>query len=184
MNQTNESKRVLFHNIKDGEAFMVGAMEFIKFPATDIGTPVVAKNIVFRSEFGPNNNLAESDVLKKMKAEIFPKIAEVVGEENLCTFKTDLTTWDGLKPYEDLESKISLPTMDFYREHVKIFGRHKVDDWWWLATPDTAQPNGSPTWILCVAPSGGLYLDGYYYVDIGVRPFLIFESSIFGSSEE
>ena len=183
MNQTNESKRVLFHNVKDGEAFMVGEVEFIKFPATDIGTPVVAKNIVFRSKFGPNNNLGESDVLKKMKAEILPKIAAVVGEENLCTFKTDLTTWDGLKPYEELESKISLPTMDFYREHVKIFDQHKVDRWWWLATPDSAQPHDDHDWTLCVAPSGFIR-SGIYFYDNGVRPFLIFESSIFGSSEE
>lgn len=182
MNQTNESKRVLFPNVKDGEAFMVGEVEFIKFPATDIGTPVVAKNIVFRSGFGPSNNLAESDVLKKMKAEILPKIAEVVGEENLCTFKTDLTTWDGLKPYEDLESKISLPTMDFYREHVKIFDQHKVDNWWWLATPESAQPHDNPYWTLCVAPSGFVNCDVFSH-EHGVRPFLIFESSIFGSSE-
>lgn len=183
MNQTNESKRVLFPGVKDGETFMVGAMEFIKFPATDIGTPVVAKNIVFRSEFGPNNNLAESDVLKKMKAEIFPKIAEVVGEENLCTFKTDLTTLDGLKPYEELESKISLPTIDFYHEHVKIFDQHKVDSWWWLATPDSAQPHDDPDWVLCVAPSGSIFY-GNYNLGYGVRPFLVFESSIFGSYEE
>ncbi len=183
MNQTNESKRIIFPNVKDGETFMVGDMEFIKFPATDIGTPVVAKNIAFRSEFGPNNNLVESYVLEKMKTQILPKIVEVVGEENLCTFKTDLTAWDGLKPYEDLESKISLPTMDFYREHVKIFDQHKVDSWWWLATPDSAQPHDDPVWTLCVAPSGGLCF-GNCGSGIGVRPFLIFESSIFGSSEE
>lgn len=183
MNQTNDSKRVLFHGVKDGETFQVGEFEFIKFPATAAGTPVVAKNIVFRSEFGPNNNLDESYVLQKMKAEILPKIVEAVGEENLCTFKTDLTTWDGLKPYEDLESKISLPTMDFYREHVKIFDQHKVDSWWWLATPESAQPHNDPDWILCVAPSGFIYFDGCNF-GFGVRPFLIFESSIFGSSEE
>ena len=183
MNQTNDSKKVIFPGIKDGETFQVGEFEFIKFPATVAGTPVVAKNIAFRSEFGPSNNLAESDVLKKMEAEILPKIAEVVGEENLCTFKTDLTTWDGLKPYEDLESKISLPTMDFYREHVKIFDQHKVDRWWWLATPDSAQPHDDSDWTLCVAPSGYFNYD-YYGRGNGVRPFLIFESSIFGSSEE
>lgn len=182
MNQTNESKRVLFPGVKDGETFKVGAVEFIKFPATAVGTPVVAKNIAFRSEFGPSNNLAESYVLKEMKERFLPGILGVVGEENVLAFKTDLTAWDGLSPYEDLESKISLPTMDFYRENVKIFDRHKADGWWWLATPDSAKPHDDPDWVLCVAPSGRL--DFYYYFDYGVRPFLIFESSIFGSSEE
>ena len=183
MNQTNEANRIFFPGVKDGDTFMAGDMEFIKFPDTAAGTPVVAKNIAFRYAFGDNNNLTESKILEKMRAEILPKIVEAVGDENICTFKTDLTAWDGLKPYEDLESKISLPTMDFYREHVKIFDQHKVDFWWWLATPDSAKPHDDPDWILCVAPSGNLSFD-IYYGDGGVRPFLIFKSSIFESSEE
>ena len=183
MNQTNETKRILFHGVKDGDAFMVGDMEFIKFPDTAAGTPVVSKNIAFRSAFGNNNNLAESKILEKMRTEILPKITEAVGDENVCTFKTDLTAWDGLKPYEDLESQISLPTMDFYRENVKIFDKHKVDGWWWLATPDSAKPHDDPVWTLCVAPAGGLHYDDSIG-GRGVRPFLIFKSSIFESSEE
>ena len=184
MNQTNDSKRIIFPNVKDGETFMVGDMEFIKFPATDIGTPVVANNIAFRSEFGPNNNLAESYVLEKMKAQILPKIAEVVGEENLCTIKTDLTTMDGLNPYADLESLISLPTFDFYRANVKIFDQYKVNKWWWLATPESAQPHDAPEWVVCVAPSGCVISYLYNYDGFGVRPFLLFESSIFESPED
>lgn len=183
MNQTCDNNGILFPEAADGEVFQLGGMEFIKFPATEQGTPVVAKNIAFRSRFGENNDLRESAVLKRMQEEILPKIVAAVGEENVLTFQTDLTAWDGLKPYEALESKISLSTMDFYREHVEIFDRHKADDWWWLATPDTAQPHGSPEWILCVAPSGDLSLDVYYSDDDGVRPFCILNSAIFGSSE-
>ena len=182
MNQTNETTRVLFPNVNDGDTFVVAGMEFIKFPATAAGTPVVAKNIAFRSAFGNNNHLAESRVLERMKEEVLHKIVEAVGEENVLTFNTDLTTLDGLTPYEDLESKISLPTLDFYRENVKIFDRHKVDRWWWLATPESAAPHDDPTWIVCVSPSGVIINDGYDYGS-GVRPFLLFESSIFGSSE-
>ena len=180
MNQTNENKRVLFPSVKDGETFMVGEMEFIKFHATAAGTPVVAKNILFRSAFGENNNLTESKVLKKLKEHILPEIINAVGADNVLTFKTDLTTWDGLKAYEDLESKISLPTMDFYRENVKIFDLHKVRSWWWLATPDSAQPHDDPDWTLCVSPSGRLG-DSDYDGGVGVRPFCILKSNIFVS---
>lgn len=179
-----ENKKVYIPGIKDGVTFTVGGIEFIKFPATAAGTPVVAKNIAFRSEFGDNNNLTESRVLERMKAEVLPKIVEAVGEENVLTIKTDLTTLDGLTPYEDLESKISLPTLDFYRKNVKIFDQHKVDRWWWLATPESALPHDDPAWILCVSPSGRINNINYYFNDNGVRPFLLFESSIFGSSEE
>ena len=184
MKQTNESQRVLFPNVKDGETFTIGGMEFIKFPANAAGVPVVAKNVLFCAAFGESNNLTESDVLKELKERVLPEIINEVGEENVLAFKTDLTTWDGLKPYGDLESKISLVTMDFYRENVGIFDQYKTDAWWWLATPDSAQPHSDPYWVLCVSPSGRLNDNSCGSDDIGVRPFLIFEPSIFGSSEE
>lgn len=183
MKQTNESKQVLFPGVKDGDTFEVGGMEFIKFPANAAGTPVVAKDILFRSVFGENNNLTESNVLKELQEKVLPAIINELGEDNVLTFKTDLTTWDGLKPYEDLESKISLVTMDFYRENVKIFDQHKVKSWWWLATPDSALPHDDPYWTLCVSPSGRINCINFNFDD-GVRPFLIFESSIFGSYEK
>ena len=165
---------------QDGKTFTVAGIEFIKFPGKDGKTPVVARDSLFRSEFGRNNDLRSSTVLKKLVADVLPKIIEAIGEENVCTFQTDLTTLDGLKPYGAMESKISLPTLDFYRENAEIFGKYKLELWWWLATPESAAPNGNDHWILCVAPSGRL--DGGGYInDLGVRPFLIFNSSIFES---
>ena len=170
--------------VKDGETFKVNGIEFIKFPDENGMTPVVAKDILFRSEFGENNDLRSSKVMKRLKEEILPKICVVIGEENVCTFPTDLTAWDGLKPYGVMEEKISLPTMDFYRENVEIFDKYPVSNWWWLATPDTAQPHGAPIWILCVSPSGDINRGGYDGNDLGVRPVLYFKSSIFESFEE
>lgn len=179
-----ESKKVCIPGVKDGETFKVGGIEFIKFPDVDGVTPAVAKDILFTSRFGNNNNLKESDVLKRMEEEVLPKVIEAVGKENLCPIKTDLTTLDGLTPYGEMESLISLPTFDFYRANVGIFDQHKVKNWWWLATPESAAPHDDPDYVVCVAPSG--YFSGNYYDDgiIGVRPFLIFVSSIFGSCEE
>lgn len=169
--------------VTDGETFKIGDMEFIKFPSANGMTPAVMKDIAFVSRFGDNNDLSKSAILARMKEEILPKIIEVVGEENLCSIKTDLTTLDGLKPYGEMVSLISLPTLDFYRANVHIFDKHKVDRWWWLATPDSARPHDEPDWILCVAPSGDIYY-GLYNYGHGVRPFLIFKSSIFESSED
>ena len=179
---TTENKKAIFPAVKDGETFKIGKYEFIKFPDVDGKTPVVMKGIAFQSVFGDNNDLRVSNVLKRMQEEILPNIIEVVGAENVLTFKTDLTTLDGLKPYEDLESRISLPTFDFYRANVEIFDKHNPGAWWWLATPESAQPHYSPTWVLRVSPSGFINYDRYGG-DYGVRPFLIFNSSIFESSE-
>ena len=161
----------------------LAGMEFIKFPSADGKTPVVMRDIAFCSRFGDNNDLRSSDVLKKMQEGILPKIIAAVGEENVLTIQTDLTALDGLKPYGVMESKISLPTLDFYRQNVEIFDKYKVDEWWWLATPESAPPHSAPKWIVCVAPSGCINYDHYRINVLGVRPFLIFNSSIFESSE-
>ncbi len=178
---TIETKKA--HLPKDGKTFTIAGMEFIKFPSVDVQTPVVMKDIAFHSRFGDNNDLRSSDVQRRMEEEILPKIIAVVGKENLCTIHTDMTTLDGLKPYGTMESLISLPTLDFYRANAEIFGKYKPSTWWWLATPESAQPNSNPDWILCVAPSGFIGIDLCNNV-LGVRPFCIFNSSIFESSEE
>ncbi len=177
------SKTINFPNVKAGETFEVAGMEFIKFPEVDGMVPVVMKDIAFRSSFGDNNDLRSSDVLKKMEKEILPKIIAAIGEENLCTIHTDLTTLCGLKTYGVMESKISLPTLDFYRANAEIFDKYPASGWWWLATPESCKPHDDPYWTLCVSPSGYIRYDICNY-DIGVRPFLFFKSSIFESSED
>lgn len=171
--------------VADGEIFSVGDIKFIKFPEVNGTVPAVAKNIVFRSRFGNDNDLRRSDVLKKLESKFLSKIIDAVGEENLCLIKTDLTCLDGLNPYGEMESLVSLPTLDFYRTNAEIFDKHRAEDWWWLATPDSALPHSSPNWFLCVAPSGCVFSRGCCRFDgFGVRPFLSFNSSIFESSTE
>lgn len=176
-------KKTELSSIEVGKTFKIGEIEFIKFSDIDGITIAVSKDIVFRSGFGNNNNLAESDVLEKLNKEILPELIKEVGEENILEFETDLTTLDGLKPYEPLKSKISIPSFDFYRANVEMFDKYKVDSWWWLATPDTAKPHYNPSWRLCVSPDGDINLSNYYD-NGGVRPFLKFVSSIFVSCEE
>ena len=170
--------------VKDGETFSVGGVEFIKFPEVNGTVPAVARDIIFSSRFGDDNDLRSSDVLKKLEVEFLPKIIEAIGADNLCTIKTDLTALDGLKPYGVMESLVSLPTFDFYRANVEVFDKYPVSRWWWLATPESAAPHSAPGWVVCVAPSGNIY---YVYYDndyFGVRPFLSFSSSIFESSAQ
>ena len=177
-----EIKKVLFLNVPDGGVFKIGATDYIKFPSVNGQTPIVARDILFTSRMGNNNDFRASIILKNLQEEYLPEIIEVVGEENVLTFKTDLTALDGLKPYEDLESQVSLPTFDFYRANVKIFDQYPVDEWWWTATPESAQPHCRPAWTVCVSPSGSILIDRCNFGS-GVRPFYILKSGIFGSCE-
>lgn len=177
-------KTVKLSEVNHGEVFKILDIEFINFILDEKTSIAVTKNTVFDSKFGrENNNLTESVVLEKLNKEFLPKIISAVGEENVLEFETDLTTLDGLKPYEPLKSKISLLTFDFYRSNVEIFDKYKLDEWWWLSTPDSAQPHYNPVWVVCVSPLGGILNYGCYDY-YGVRPFLHFDSSISVSCEE
>ena len=172
-------KEIRLSDVKDGEVFKIAGMEFIKFPEKDGEVPAVMKDIAFTSQFGDNNDLRSSVVLKRMEKEIFPEIANAVGEENVCTIRTDLTTLCGMKDYGVMESRISLPTLDFYRENTNIFAKHPAAKWWWLATPETVLPRDDPFWTICVSPAGSFNFG--FHGSFGVRPFCIFKSSIFVS---
>lgn len=169
--------------VKIGEIFTVGGIKFIKFGGDENKTVAVAKDCVFDSEFGRNNDFAKSFILKRLKDGILPKLEAAVGAENILEHEADLTSLDGLKTYGSVASKISIPTFDFYRDNVRVFDDHKYDGWWWLATPDTTPEHANDYWCRCVSPSGFIRSNVYFNGN-GVRPFLIFESSISVSCEE
>lgn len=169
--------------VANGETFKIDDIEFIKFTDIDGVTTVVTKEIVYKSDFGKNNNLANMNIIKRLEKEFMPKIIEAVGAENILDFETDLTALDGVKTYGKITSKVSLPTLDFYREHTEIFDKYKLDDWYWLATPWSALPHYDSSCMLFVAPAG--FIDCNFYCNyFGVRPILHFKSSIFDSCEE
>jgi DNA-binding cell septation regulator SpoVG len=163
--------------IKIGDTFKVADIEFIKFADENGQAIAVAKDAVFHSEFGDNNNFAESKVKNRLESEILPKIEKVVGAENIIEHEVDLLSLDGDDKWGKARCKISIPTFDFYRHNVKMFDNYKLNAWWWLATPDTTAKHYNDNWAVCVSPRGfmgnGIYIDVY-----AVRPFIIFVSSI------
>lgn len=163
--------------IKIGEIFKVANIEFIKFAEESGNTIAIAKESVFNSLFGDNNNFAESQVKIRLESEILPKITEAIGAENIVEHEVDLLSLDGDDKWGKIKCKISIPTFDFYRHNVKIFDKYKLDKWWWLATPDTTAKHYDDYCVLCVSPHGDVGFN-VYYLFRGVRPFVIFVSSI------
>lgn len=171
-------------NVEVGETFKVADIEFIKFAEENGNTVAVAKESLFDSVFGDDNNFAESVILKRLKEEVLPKIENAIGAENIVEHEVDLLSMDGSDKWGKAKCKISIPTFDFYRKHVKVFDKHKVSRWWWLSTPDSTSKHSNDDWVECVAPSGFLFYNYGDYFSLGVRPFLIFVSSIFVSCKE
>lgn len=156
-----------------GDTFKIADIEFIHFGD---GVAVV-KDTLFDAKFDSRtNNFAKSDLLHKLNNEVLSKIEKEVGAENVLEFETDLWALDGTDEYGKIKSKISLPTFDFYRKNKKVFSKHYINNWWWLATPDST--NNS---FVCLVSNVGAVNGRDCYVCIGVRPFLIFKSNIFVS---
>lgn len=164
-----------------GDTFEVAGIEFIKFSENNGKAEVVTRGNLFNSVFDENsNNFATSSLLNRLKTEVLPKIEATVGAENVLEFGTDLLSMDGLDDYGKIKSKISLPTFDFYRKYIKIFDKYKVNGWWWTSTPESTSTHNWETAVCCVDYNGALSHDGCYRRG-GVRPFLVFKSSIFVS---
>ena len=172
------------NTIPVGGIFKIGEVEFIKFSEDNGRATIVCKDILFNLQFGANNDFSKSYILKKLTAEILPIIESAVGSENVIEFETDLMSLDGSSKHGIVKSKISLPTFDFYRKNRAIFEKHKIDEWWWLATPDSTSEYNNDRWIVCVAPSGIIFSGIYCGSRDGVRPFCILNSNIFVSCDK
>lgn len=169
-------------DVEVGETFKIGNYEFIRFPSNGDNVIAGMKTCIFNSEFGTNNNYANSYIASKLEKEVLPEIEGLVGAENVCSASLNLLSLDGLDDYGRYSTKIYLPTFDFYRNNVKIFDKYKQDCWWWLSTSYSTKKHLGDKSVCCVSPTG--YVDSpncgdFYY--FGVRPFCIFNPNIFVS---
>lgn len=167
-------------SISAGETFKLGDYEFIVLEQSGDTTAVLLKDLLHDSEeFGSNNNYTDSNV-DKLCCEFAKKISEIVGEEKLVEHTVDLTANDGLTDYGKIKRKMSLLTAEQYRRYVYTLDKHKIDDYWWLATPWSTPTHGYSSTVLCVSPRGNFF-NNNYCSNSGVRPFCILKSNIFVS---
>ena len=125
------------------------------------------------TEFGNDNNYANSTLRKKLLAHEFKLNLQKEYGDCLVPVAMDLTSLDGLKDYGKVTDIIGIPDLNLYREcrENMLVG----DRWWWLSTPNsTSSGTGS---------SDVQYVLGRGHVDWnecswgrGVRPFFIIKS--------
>ena len=167
-------------DIEESNTCKVGDHEFIVCEHTENGTVLLLKDLLYETEsFGENNNYNGSDV-DSLCEQFADKLEKIVGRENIILHTVDLTADDGLKDYGTIERRVSLFTANQCRKYVAILDKHKLNSWWWTATPYSAPAHGDSTWVKCVSPRGFINFINFYVV-IGVRPFCILNSNIFVS---
>lgn len=172
---------VRLSEVADGEAFTVAGREFIALENRGGETVALLKGFCKTStEFG-KNNCYEGSYVDDVCNDFLTEISESIGSENIHEFELDLTSDDGLKDYGVIKRRAALLTTEMYRRYVDILDKHMPEDWWWLATPHSTAKHGNDSWIKCVSPSGLIYGRNCCNRGCGVRPFCIFDSSIFVS---
>lgn len=172
-------------DIPAGSIFEIGTREFVVLEHLENGGTAVILLDLLRDDikFGNNNNFAGSDV-DNACMEFAEELTELVGEEDLLEHEVDLISLDGLDDYGTVRRKVSVLTLNQYRKYVRILDQHNPKKWQWLATPSSTPAHEIYRWILCVSPSGRVYIDYCRVIGFCVRPFCIFKSDTFVSRKE
>lgn len=128
---------------------------------------------LFESEFGTDNNYANSAVRKELLEHEFTLSLQKEYGDRLVPAVMDLTALDGLKDYGKVTDIIGIPDLNLYREcRENILAG---DRWWWLSTPNSTPSGTGSSDVQCVHSDGdvGWYGCGW---SRGVRPFFILKS--------
>ncbi len=166
--------------IESGTTKNIGGEEFIILDVIENGVLCLSKDFVYTDTIFDitSNNYANSSIRKILNTEFLKKIANAVGEENIIETEIDLISDDGLDDYGKVTDKVGLLTADMYRKYSRIIEKYPVNDWWWLSTPWSTPHRGYTCTVRCVDDCGTLCGNVCSSFN-GVRPFLIFSSSIF-----
>lgn len=169
----------LSNSLKSGDIFKdVDGDEWILLHREENGNAcILKKDSLIKMKFGSDNNYNESEVDKYLCNIYLPELERKFGAENIVEHDVDLLSLDGEDDYGVIKRKVSIPTIDDYRYNKKVIKKH-INEWLWLATPDSTPSGCSSDCVRCVNSGGGVSCD--WYDGCGaVRPFLTLKFSIF-----
>ena len=128
---------------------------------------------LFESEFGTDNNYANSAVRKELLEHEFTLSLQKEYGDRLVPAVMNLTALDGLKDYGKVTDIIGIPDLNLYREcRENILAG---DRWWWLSTPNSTPSGTGSSGVRYVDSDGDVDWRGCGW-DGGVRPFFILKS--------
>lgn len=143
-----------------------------KMKENEYGKYYIMSGIYKNMRFGPNNNFADSDILKDLdKSKLLCDLKNQFGDY-LLPITTDLTSLDGFRTYGKISGHyLSIPTQAMIMECGDKISC--VNDQWWLATPDQTSERGDLSCVRIVGSSSGCSYKHCDWYNNGVRPFFI-----------
>ena len=156
--------------LKPGDRFMYGGVEWVKFEDIGAGTLCLAAEPVFRRAFDEENcnDWRKSSLRRELNGAFLDAlVAEGADRAAFLDWESDLTADDGMTDYGTAVDKIALRSDALCRKYREI--TPPVDEWCWNLTPWTCDASYSYG-VRCVYSSGALNWDVAYYGSRGVRP--------------
>lgn len=133
---------------------------------------------MFDSKF---NEWTSSNLRDYLNTDVYKKIIDEIGEENVIEFERNLLSLDGQSEYGTCKDFVSLISIDECRKYRSVIPN--FEEWWWTLTPYSTKCNDDTKWITVVSPSGDFDC-GIFSFQGGVRPVCIFSSTLFESEDE
>lgn len=185
LEEKEKQDKVLLSALQAGETFKIGEHNFIVLEQDGAQTKVISKrfmaeNVVFDKYV---RDYSDSSLKKLIERDIYPVIAEVVGEDNIIEHEVDLTSVDMQQEFEPVKCRVRPITFDEARKYNDLLVTPEIDGWWWTCTPWSTGERGCGYSLAVVSPSGYVR-DNFCNRSRGVRPFCILKSNIFVSRGE
>ena len=166
--------------LKPGDRFMYGGVEWVKFEDIGAGTICLAAEPVFLRVFDEEscNDWRKSSLRRELNGAFLDAlVAEGADRAAFLDWESDLTADDGMTDYGTAVDKIALRSDALCRKYRDI--TPPVDVWCWNLTPWTCDPSYSCL-VRGVNSSGAMNRYYAYYGNWGVRPlcYLKYEISV------
>lgn len=156
--------------LKPGDRFMYGGVEWVKFEDIGAGTLCLAAEPVFRRAFDEENcnDWRKSSLRRELNGAFLDAlVAEGADRAAFLDWESDLTADDGMTDYGTAVDKIALRSDALCRKYREI--TPPVDEWCWNLTPWTCDASYSCN-VRVVDSSGAMYWSVAYDGHGGVRP--------------
>lgn len=173
-------KKMELRKIPYGEAFSVFGDTFVALDLVDGNVLAIRKEIWKSTPFDTSgvNNLRTASIAAHLVEYFLGLCKQGASEDTVAMNTIDLKATDGTREYGTFGMRAGLLTLEQYGKYQHIIP--DADDWWWLATPwrTPAQKGGGSTYAWFCSSNGGCYYTLGCADAYGIRPALLFASSL------
>ena len=178
------TKTIAVGEVRIGEKFKVAGHEYVVLNKTESSVFVIESMSFGDMYFGKTNDWRESDIRAYLRNEYMEKlINNDLNLKDILSFAIDLKETNGGREYGYDSCKVGLLTLEQYTKYAEYIPLN--DESWWLATPNKTPNSRSPSTnstsrVWCVYNGGNMGVSDAYN-SYGIRPVLLFSSSLFVS---